>query len=440
MPMDDYSFIRNLNRRDFMKIVSVAGIGSLIYPSRLIAEVTGSDKSRVVIVEDRGAVTDDGIDSAVLRIMADEAIRATTGIGDTGEAWKSVFAGINAFSRIALKVNAFHRLLPTRPEYTAAVTDSIAAMKFNGNYYNPNNMIVFDKTNSDLTDSKYTINESATGVRCFGSSNLESPYDSTNYSINGESQNVSRIITDYCDYLVNLAVLKSHSIAGVSLCMKNHYGSCSNPGQMHGNACNPFIPELNSIAPIKNKHSLAIIDALYGTVSDNPILGPEITPKKIIMGTDIVAVDFIGRKTLEEYGCKTTGTAAYIDTAASVYQLGAADMDKIELITITDPAGTGSVQENGRPAVVLRQNSPNPFTQSTTIRFTLDADREIQITILDLSGTVVKRLAAGAYPSGNNSVAWDGRDESGFRLPSGVYVCSLAGGRVKKSIIMRKLD
>jgi hypothetical protein len=73
---------------------------------------------------------------------------------------------------------------------------------------------------------------------------------------------------------------------------------------------------------------------------------------------------------------------------------------------------------------------PNPFNPKTTLRFALAAPARVDLAIYDARGRLVRRLAAGELPAGQHSLDWDGRDESGRALASGIYLARLLqGGR-----------
>ncbi len=72
-------------------------------------------------------------------------------------------------------------------------------------------------------------------------------------------------------------------------------------------------------------------------------------------------------------------------------------------------------------AFQLRQNAPNPASESTEIAFGLPAGAEIQLRIFDLQGRQVRDLAAGYRGVGLHRVRWDGRDDSGQRVAPGIY-------------------
>ena len=76
----------------------------------------------------------------------------------------------------------------------------------------------------------------------------------------------------------------------------------------------------------------------------------------------------------------------------------------------------------------LKQNTPNPFNPSTVISFTLAESGPAELQVFNLRGQNVRRLVAGSLEAGEHSVTWDGRDDSGARVPSGVYFYKLTAG------------
>ncbi len=89
---------------------------------------------------------------------------------------------------------------------------------------------------------------------------------------------------------------------------------------------------------------------------------------------------------------------------------------------------------------VLTQNYPNPFNPSTAISFQLPTASEVSLVIYDLNGQVVKQLASGKFARGKHSLEWEGRNESGARVASGVYVYKLQAGEFvaqKKLVLMK---
>jgi len=78
------------------------------------------------------------------------------------------------------------------------------------------------------------------------------------------------------------------------------------------------------------------------------------------------------------------------------------------------------------PNFDLRQNYPNPFNSATTIDFSLSLSASVFIKIYDITGRQVKTLSDGkVFEAGSNSITWNGTDEGGNSVGSGVYFVEL---------------
>jgi hypothetical protein len=87
----------------------------------------------------------------------------------------------------------------------------------------------------------------------------------------------------------------------------------------------------------------------------------------------------------------------------------------------------------------LSQNHPNPFNPLTTIRFSLEKSGPASLTIFDVTGRAVRRLLSGTTTAGSHVVVWNGRDDAGRALPSGIYLYRLDQGiesRTRKMILL----
>ncbi len=91
----------------------------------------------------------------------------------------------------------------------------------------------------------------------------------------------------------------------------------------------------------------------------------------------------------------------------------------------------GDPDTPGAGAVALLGNDPNPFNPSTTIRFVVpDGEaRAYNLRVFDAAGRLVRTLGAGSASPGMHAVPWDGRDDAGRDVASGVYLCRLTVGR-----------
>ncbi|MCP4546377.1 MAG: hypothetical protein GY835_07920 [bacterium] len=79
---------------------------------------------------------------------------------------------------------------------------------------------------------------------------------------------------------------------------------------------------------------------------------------------------------------------------------------------------------------------PNPFNPSVKLTFTLSDRQRLVAEIFDVRGRRVKRLADGVFNRGDGELTWDGRDDRGHNLPSGLYFARLEAGG---SVATRKL-
>jgi len=79
-------------------------------------------------------------------------------------------------------------------------------------------------------------------------------------------------------------------------------------------------------------------------------------------------------------------------------------------------------------AFAARLPQPNPFRSVTTLAFDLPVARRVMLVIHDLDGRVVRRLVEGPYAAGSHRAIWDGRDDRGRPVVSGVYFAHLVAG------------
>jgi hypothetical protein len=88
----------------------------------------------------------------------------------------------------------------------------------------------------------------------------------------------------------------------------------------------------------------------------------------------------------------------------------------------------------------LYQNFPNPFNAQTELRYRLSAPAVVDLSIYNLQGQVIKKLAAGEKGQGIHHVSWDGSDFTNSQVPSGVYFCRFRAHTGERSIdLSRKL-
>lgn len=81
-------------------------------------------------------------------------------------------------------------------------------------------------------------------------------------------------------------------------------------------------------------------------------------------------------------------------------------------------------------AIALRQNRPNPFNPETRIELELPQSARAVLHVYDGNGRRVRTLLDRDLPAGVHGVSWDGRDDSGQILASGVYFYELRAGTI----------
>lgn len=88
----------------------------------------------------------------------------------------------------------------------------------------------------------------------------------------------------------------------------------------------------------------------------------------------------------------------------------------------------------------LEQNRPNPFNPVTTISYTLPGAADVRVEVYNAAGKLVRILVDGPQEAGLRSAVWDGTNDSGQRVSSGVYMYRLeANGRVldKRMVLLK---
>ena len=108
-----------------------------------------------------------------------------------------------------------------------------------------------------------------------------------------------------------------------------------------------------------------------------------------------------------------------------------------EDITVVEEEEVGVLPE----AFTLDQNYPNPFNSGTVIRFALHKADDVELAIYNLAGQRVVNLAQGPRNAGSYTLRWDGRDDAGRELASGMYLYRLQAGEqlveTRKMLLIR---
>ncbi len=102
---------------------------------------------------------------------------------------------------------------------------------------------------------------------------------------------------------------------------------------------------------------------------------------------------------------------------------------------------TSSDEDTTTPNIVnLQQNYPNPFNPTTTIAYSVKEEAEVSIDVYNLKGQKIKTLVNDHKQPGNYNVIWEGRDDNGNSVASGIYFYRLKSGNesgAKKMVLMK---
>ncbi len=88
----------------------------------------------------------------------------------------------------------------------------------------------------------------------------------------------------------------------------------------------------------------------------------------------------------------------------------------------------------------LEQNYPNPFNPTTSIKYTVSSLSDVQLNIYNVLGQKIKTLVNSAVQPGTHVAQWDGTNDDGFAVTSGVYIYEISGDfgkQSKKMVLMR---
>jgi uncharacterized protein (DUF362 family) len=320
------------SRRTFLRSVVAAGLASGVAG----VEAEAAAHSRVVYAEDpflRGADPGGPIDAQRLLFLLDQAMQHLLPSADPIQPWTRI---VRPGQRVALKVNALGgRGLCTHPALVEAVCTRLQAVGIA-----PQQIVVFDRETQELARAGFRI-ATGGGVQCYGTDRVGFTEDLFSYGSVGSR--LSHVLTERCDVLINLPVLKDHDGAGVSLALKNMYGVIHNPNKCHPNGCDPYIADLNMLPAIRSRLRLHICDALTACFEGGPAFKPEFTwrPNALIVSQDPVALDTVGWQAIErkraEKGLKTLQAEQrpprYLATAADAdHRLGGHDLRSIDLV------------------------------------------------------------------------------------------------------------
>lgn len=308
-------------------------------------------KSRVVVARDAqlrgldaanhaGLSGSGPIDAQRLRDLLDRAVAAyfhfAPGQESSGAAWRRV---VPAGSTVSLKVNTLGgRGISTNVGLVAAICERLQQAGVPAR-----NITVWDRDTEELERAGFRIAAGGNRVQCYGTDRVG--YEDELSAWGSVGSRLSKILTRASDVLINVPVLKDHDGAGVTIALKNMYGTIHNPNKYHPNGCDPYVADLNMLPEIRSRMKLVICDATTAMYEGGPGFKPQFIWKAnaLLVAEDAVGLDATGWQMIErkraEMGLKTLEAEqrppGYIATAADGdHRLGHADAAHLAVIEV----------------------------------------------------------------------------------------------------------
>ncbi|UFS69132.1 DUF362 domain-containing protein [Geomonas sp. RF6] len=335
-----------LGRRGFLALMAAAAFFRGGVKREAFAATSVRGRSRVITVHDpRASAAGTGFDNAdvdadVVRGMVQEGVLAFTGARDLQTAWRQIIP--DPAKRVAIKVNCQIEAVYTKSKVVQPIVEGLLVAGVAAG-----NIVIYDMTDHAFHLAGFRRN-SGPGVKVgtvsdFGGYSRFYNHRLARLLCNDLSGGLLPLpgVRFHCDYLINVPVLKAlDGYCGVTLSMKNHYGSIANPGEHHKDIME-HIPLVNSLPEIREKTRLVVLDAIFGSYRwvngrDQKYLS---RVDRLLLSDDPVAVDAVGWRLIEKLR-KENGMAAvappprYIQRAAEL-GIGVADPSRIELVQIT---------------------------------------------------------------------------------------------------------
>ena len=322
------------SRRDFLQSVLLGGVALGVgetLPADALAQSAG--KSTVVVATDSAIRGAGGVvDADRVGALLDRAMQTYFG---TGDPWSRL---VQPGQVVGLKVNTLGGLgMSTSPALVLAI-----ARRLHRAGIETQNIIAWDRDTRELRRAGFPTSGSPE-MRVLGSDTVG--YEEMPEKFGVVASGLSKILTQMCDVVINLPILKDHSYSGVTLAMKNMYGVISNPHHYHSNGCNPGVADVNMLPSVRKKIRFTIADATTACYDGGPTFNPRTAwnADTLILGEDPVALDTVGWQIIErkraEKGMPSLQAEGrpprYIATAADAHHfLGTNDPARINRIQV----------------------------------------------------------------------------------------------------------
>jgi hypothetical protein len=245
--------------------------------------------------------------------------------------------------------------------------------------------------------------------------------------------------TSDTEFTVTLEVIHDENIAAMDLPLTFTEGVILTEVTFEDTRVSDFDERIVNIDNENNRFNIGLINMVYAP-KDEPVLKPT-------SGSNAVAVLHFR---LENISLETMEIGQY-QTDAPYHELMFVYNDwnnGVPSVSDLVPALEGATVSlaSRTPSAMLptefelSQNMPNPFNPSTQINFALPSAAKVNLTVFNVLGQQVKTLVDEYMTAGYQTVTWDGRDNSGASVASGVYFYRIAAGdfaETKKMLLLK---
>jgi hypothetical protein len=242
------------------------------------------------------------------------------------------------------------------------------------------------------------------------------------------------------EFTVPLQVFHDEDLAAMDIPLTFSKGVTLNSVTFEGTAVKDFDAKIAGIDNEKNRVVIGLIGMVY-SLKENANLKP--APN----GDNTVAVLHF---TLNDPNLKTIEIAPFSDVNPKhelmyVYNEWDNNVPTVQSLNPDFQGGTISLDSRTPAAELptdfdLSQNVPNPFNPSTIVEYALPRDAQVNISVYNVLGQHVKTLVDDMQRAGRQTVTWDGTDNSGSSVASGVYFYKIRAGDFSdtKKMVMLK--
>ena len=251
--------------------------------------VPPASPARVVEVHDASCVSGTTVDGARVKAMLAAGLKSLAQAADVKAAWKALIPDFAPSMRIGIKLNCLSSYVYSSVPFLQALIETLVqdlgadAAK----------LVVWDRRGDELTRSKIT--EAALKVKVLGTvasttDGAGPGYETKEMCVLTKSTHLSKILTTETDITINIPLLKTHTVSGMTGSMKNVYGCIDNPGDFHSDLIH-VLPVIYRMDEIRKRVRLHITEGLFAVVKGDTADPPDTVPGRLLLATDPVALD-----------------------------------------------------------------------------------------------------------------------------------------------------